>query len=114
MAKLIGPLHSLHATGTLAHTITYTGSTGGARAIRYKAPTGTGTPARRALYAAGCAAWALLTPEQKTTWKITGAERRMSGFSTWMSAYLLAPPVSGTVWDGGLTTWDGGATVWDT
>jgi hypothetical protein len=34
--------------------------------------------------------------------------------STWTNLQEgLAPPVTGSVWDGGASVWDGGASVWD-
>jgi len=114
MAKLIGPLHSLDATGALGKAITFTGSTGGARAIVYKKPSGTGTPVRKALYSAGCTAWKALTSDEKQIWVVVGTKTNITGFNAFMSNWLTAPPLPpGTTWDGGTTTWDSGTTTWD-
>jgi len=114
MAKLIGPLHSMSATGALGKAIIFTGSTGGARAIAYKKPSGTGTPVRKATYRAGCAAWKVLTGNEKAQWVLVGAKTKINGFNAFISNWLKtyqAP--QGIPWDSGTTTWDNGTTTWD-
>ena len=116
MAKITNPLHSLTASGSVAALITYRHTA--ARAIAHRLPAASKSAtaaqlARRALYAAGCAAWQALTPEEKAAWAATGEVVNLSGFSLYIKTYLLTPPAAGTIWDGGATTWDGGATTWD-
>lgn len=112
MAKVTSPLFSLSAQGAVGKTIIYNNSTGGARAIRFFTPRGSGTPARKSLYADGCADWQLLTPPEKAAWKIIGAKKSLSGFSAWMSSYLLNPTFHGVQWDNGAAIWDNGAAIW--
>lgn len=112
MAKLTSPLHSITAQGTIGKKITYSGSLGGARAYAYNAPRGTGTPARKSLYANGCAAWQLLTPSEKAAWNVIGKQKKISGFNAFMSNYLLTPQPAGIPWDDGTAIWTGGADIW--
>jgi hypothetical protein len=85
MAKITNPLHSLNATGAFGKKITFTGSTGGQRAIMYRAPKGTSTPAKTTNYAAGCAAWQLLDSAAKAAWKAIATQKKLTGFNAFMS-----------------------------
>ena len=114
MAKVTGPLMSMSATGQLGRQIIFAGLGKGSRAYQLKPPKGTGNPARKSLYADGCAAWQALTNEQKQVFVEAARPLKLTGFNLYMRDYLSAGPApSGTQWDGGATTWDGGATTWD-
>jgi hypothetical protein len=113
MAKIMGPLHSMGATGSIGHSITFQGVSGRSRAIQYTKPSGTGNAVRKALYSAGCAAWAALSEGQKTDWRQAARMRRITGFNAFVGAYMLGEITTGTTWDAGSTTWDAGTTTWD-
>lgn len=123
MAKVIAPLFSRSASGPLAGALTIqplpTGHVIRAMPrLRLGFAASMPTPqqtAQRAAYAAACAAWQALTPEQQDAYDAPAERLGWTGFNLYVSEYLAAPaPVEGTIWDAGATTWDAGATVWDT
>lgn len=118
MAKIIAPLHSDTASGSIGKTLTFRRDALRAVAHRkIKASTSRTfqQAARRTAYTNGCAAWRALTPEERAQYNEDARAAMITGFNLWMRNWLNAwtPPQPGTVWDGGATTWDGGSTVWD-
>jgi hypothetical protein len=118
MAKTRGPLMSVTAHGSFADVLTYLAQNTRQIVKRKAAPSGTPSAsqtARRLVYANGCAAWAGLSPGEKSAWSSLAHARKITPFNAFMSDYLLTHAgTTGTVWDGGSTTWDGGSTTWDT
>jgi len=116
MAKLINPLHSLTATGTVGRIATYRNSLRGAEAHTKPAPSKSHSwqqLQRRLLYSHGCAAWNALSPAAKQSWRAIGAATQITGFNAFMQQYLDTTPLPPlTIWDGGNTSWDYGRTVW--
>lgn len=114
MAKVSGPLLSMDASGMVGGLVVFTRTPTGHRAYKLNAPKNTGVQARKDYYADGCAAWRLLTPEEKQTWSDDAVIYQITGFNLFMKEWMLTySPISGTVWDDGATTWDGGGTLWD-
>jgi hypothetical protein len=118
MAKIIGPLCSISAAGSLGDTITFQSVHGRPVARRHASPTNTPTPsqaARRASYAAGVTAWHALTAEEVSAWRLAGSLKALTGFNAFISDWLLTPPpATSAIWDDGASIWDGGSTLWDT
>lgn len=117
MAKLIGPLHSLAASGTIAGTLTVLSQFG--THIAKKKPSPGGQPsaaqlARRATYRAACNQWRQLSQPDKAAWTIAAQPRQITAFNAFVSHYMLTHAnADSTVWDNGTTTWDNGTTTWD-
>lgn len=122
MARVICPLFSQSASGPLGRRLTFQPTPGG-QVVRASprlrldfaaSPPTTAQTAQRAAYAAACAAWAALTPDQQTAYDDAAARLDWTGFNLYLSESLApSPPVAGTIWDAGATTWDAGATLWD-
>ena len=119
MAKLIGPLFSVGASGSVGPRITIRATKSGHQAVnrsrpgsKNKAAASAGQLAQRAKYRLGIAVWQAFDASSKLVWGAIGALDRMSGWNAFLRDYLTATP-GGTTWDGGTTTWDGGATLWD-
>lgn len=116
MAKVLSPLHSLDAAGSLTRQIIYGFANGKHIAKIWHQPHGAPTTlqsARRALYASGVAAWNALDASARTRWKTTGDESRISGFNAFISNWLRHPPAPpGIQWDDGTPVWDDGTTIW--
>lgn len=68
----------------------------------------------RARFKKGVAAWHILTPEQKQTYKKPAEKLHLNNFQLFMRIWCSSQPlVVSTVWDAGTTTWDLNTTLWD-
>jgi len=78
MPKIIGPLFSMGASGTVASVLTYRRGANGATAQRKPIPTGPPTAAQReerATVAQAAFAWRHLDATIKTQWRTLGTKR---------------------------------------
>lgn len=117
MAKITHPLHSLAASGSIGHRLTFSNVKIGSVVKNWSKPTDRKTAAQlaqRTAYQAGIADWKTLTTEQHELWNTTAQQERMTGFNLFMRGWLTPTPPAGTIWDSGTTTWDAGTTTWDT
>lgn len=70
--------------------------------------------ARRAIHAAGVAAWQADPAAARAAAASEAAERNISPFMAWMAQWHRAHSSSTTTdWDDGATDWDNTATTWD-
>lgn len=119
MARVLGPFHSLSASGSIARLLTARATARGSVVLRYSRP-GSVDPsvpsaaqlAQRAAYGAAVAAWRALTQGERDQYDADAVLLRMSGWNLFLRENIGAAP-GGTAWDGGATSWDGGATSWD-
>jgi hypothetical protein len=114
MAKVTGPLMSMSATGQLGGQIIFAGLGKGSRAYKLKPPKGTGNPARKILYAEGCAAWQALTAPQKADYVTAAKPLKLTGFNLYMREWMSnTAPQNPTSWDQAAEAWDTPGQVWD-
>ena len=117
VSKVKGPAFSLAAFGSIARRVNYTGREGAAVARAHPRASRSSSAAqlaRRALYAAGCAGWRALAPDEQLAQTAAARPLALTGFNLYMRTYLSVPPAPlGTQWDAGQTTWDSGDTTWD-
>ena len=120
MAKTKHALFSLAASGSLAGQLLFANQRGkqiarSMRGLRSAAVQRRTTPpsaaqmARRATYAAACAAWQALTTNQREAYRAAADAARITPFNLYLKTALRQ---TGTAWDGGSSTWDNGASVW--
>jgi len=95
LSKLRAPLLSLDARGSIARALNYGRNLGGAIARAHpRASTAATTAqlARRQTYVDACAAWQLLTPEERSAWDAPAAARQITAFNAYLSDALSAGP----------------------
>jgi hypothetical protein len=91
MPKVIGPLFSLKASGTLAELLTYQNRGTTQRVRRYVRSTVPPSPlqaAHRAEVAAIAAAWRSLSPLEQTAWRAASAALSLAGWSYYWREYV--------------------------
>jgi hypothetical protein len=93
MAKVIGPLLSLSASGSVADTFTHRNTMGRAivgKKIRTQTSRSDAQLARRAVYQGICSTWNSFTGKQKEPWIALGKARGLTGFNAYCSSELIA------------------------
>jgi hypothetical protein len=98
MPKLIGPLFSLKASGTLAEMLTYQNQGNVQLVRRYVRSTAPPSPLQtlhRAEVSAIAAAWRSLSPQDQAAWRAASTPFRLAGWSYYWSEYVaqgVTPP----------------------
>lgn len=86
------------------------------RSKKQSAPTGPKTAKqtnRRARFIQVAAAWATLSPQQRTNYTAAAVSLDITGWNLYLSEALrLHPPGLGVLWDAGAAVWDNAASVW--
>lgn len=91
MPKLVGPLFSLKASGTLAELLTYQNFGNTQLVRRYTRSTAPPTPLQtlhRQEVSAIAAAWRTLTPQQQAAWRAASSPLRLAGWSYYWREYV--------------------------
>jgi hypothetical protein len=117
MAKIIGPLHSQTAAGSIGNLLTFQSHHGAQIAKAWRAPIYTPTPSqrqRREKWHQGANAWHANSTAERAAWDAIGEKTGLSAWAAFIAAYMLATPqTGGASWDAGATTWDNNQSAWD-
>ena len=93
MAKVIAPLFSLAASGTLAGAITFVCGKSARRARLALKRSEEGPTSQNSLFAEAAAAWSSQTPQTKEQWSVFGKivkdDRACIGLEYYLSGYQL-------------------------
>lgn len=93
MAKLVGPLFSQRASGTLANSFTFRTQRGQNvvhKKLQASSSDSVAQLERRAIYAGICSTWNTLDAPTKAAWVLTGKASGITGFNAYCSAELIA------------------------
>jgi len=96
MSKLIGPLLSLKASGSIAGNLTFSERKTGSQVRFQKKQKDVLTSdrvAHRARFLEAVASWNVLSEEEKLDYKHRAVSLAMTGYNLYLKEYLLAPPI---------------------
>ena len=92
MVKVLGPLFSVRAWGTLDGTLVYQRRPGMSTVMRRRVPANPDTGAQqeqRASFAAAVSSWKVLSDASKAWWQVKAWGMGTSGYNLYVKNYLL-------------------------